>query len=450
MPSLFGSSGVRGVYGRDITPSLIIKLGYAISAFIGRRKTISIGIDTRASSPLIKGLLASSFMSSGHDVVDYGVLPTPALSFLTGKHTDFGAMITASHNPPEYNGVKVFDHEGKALGPCESANIEKLFDKAPKMVSWNEVGSLHDDRERLEEYLEYVISLASPKLDKLKIVFECFNATACMVVPHLRTSTFKKSILLNSSPSPIFSVDRPEPSPETTELLQKVVKAEKAFAGIAYDGDCDRFSLVDEKGRFIELDKLLAFYARHLVENHDVKVIVTNISASMVIDELVESAGGKVVRVPVGDVYVADEMKKQGTTFGGEPCGAWIHFEHNKSPDGIISSILMLNILSEEGKPSKLFDEIPSYHIIRYNLECPPKLKVKVVENFKENIERILGEPIELLEVDGVFAKYNDYWCLVRSSGTEDVVRVTVEARERAMGENVAKKIVSHLRGIIR
>ncbi len=450
MPSLFGSSGIRGIYGRDITPSLIIKLGYALSRFIGGRKTISIGMDTRSSSPVIKGLLASAFMSSGHDVIDYGMLPTPAMSFLTGKHTDFGAMITASHNPPEYNGVKVFDHEGKALGPREAAEIEKLLNQTPRIVSWNEVGSLYDDHERLEDYVEYVVSLASPKLNKLKIVFECFNATACMVMPHLRTFAFKKSILLNSSPSPVFPVDRPEPSPETTELLQRVVKAEKAFAGIAYDGDCDRFSLVDEKGRFIELDKLLAFYAKYLVENNNVKVIVTNISASMIVDELVESAGGKVVRVPVGDIYVADEMKKQGTTFGGEPCGAWIHFEHNKSPDGIISSILILNVLSEEGKPSKIFDEIPSYHTIRYNLECPPNLKAKVVENFKENIEQILGEPIELLEVDGVFAKYSDYWCLVRPSGTEDVIRVTVEAKEKTVGENVAKKVVSYLRGIMR
>ncbi len=450
MPSLFGSSGVRGVYGRDITPSLIIKLGYAIASFIGDRKTISIGMDTRSSSPVIKGLLASTFMSSGHDVIDYGVLPTPALSFLTRKHTDFGVMITASHNPPEYNGVKVFDNEGKALGPKEAAEIEKLFVRTPRIVSWNEVGSLYDDHERLEEYLEYVASLASPKLNKLKIVFECFNATACMVVPHLRTSALKKSILLNSSPSPVFPVTRPEPSPETTELLQKVVKAEKAFVGIAYDGDCDRFSLIDEKGRFIELDKLLAFYAKHLVENYNVKVIVTNISASMIIDELVESAGGKVVRVPVGDTYIADEMMRQGTTFGGEPCGAWIHFEHNKSPDGIISSILILNILSEEGKPSELFDEIPSYYTIRYNLECPPDLKAKVVETFKEDIGQLLGEPIELLEIDGVFAKYSNYWCLVRPSGTEDVVRITVEAREKSIGEDVAKKIVSYLRGVMR
>jgi phosphoglucosamine mutase len=228
--------------------------------------------------------------------------------------------------------------------------------------------------------------------------------------------------------------------------LSAVVKILDADGGLAYDGDGDRVAFIDEEGNFADFDQVLAAYAAHVVKENGGGTVVTSVEASMSVEKMVERHGGKVVRTKVGDVYVAEMMKKRNALFGGEPCGAWIHPRLNYCPDGILSSVLLLKALENENKSlAEFVAETPKYPILRENFSCKNGLKEEAVEKMGERLKSVFQTYREFLKVDGVRLVLEDGWLLVRASGTEPVVRLTVQGESlkaaRAILEKGAKSI---------
>jgi phosphoglucosamine mutase len=225
----------------------------------------------------------------------------------------------------------------------------------------------------------------------------------------------------------------------------------KADVGIAYDGDGDRMGMVNERGDFTSFDRLLAAYAAFQVRKHDSPIIVTHVAASMCIEKMVEAYGGKVIRSRVGDVNVAFTMKKFRAVFGGEPCGAWIHPQYHYCPDGILSSILVLKALEEGGKLlSEFISETPEFPLLKEKIECSNAIKYSVMEEIAEELLNVFPKAREVLRIDGVRLSFDEGWLLVRASGTEPLIRVTVEANSLKEAKQITRKVVSVVRRLVK
>jgi phosphoglucosamine mutase len=255
---------------------------------------------------------------------------------------------------------------------------------------------------------------------------------ACNISPFVLKKLGCKLTVLNSQPDGFFPARSPEPSSKSLQNLMKTVKKLNADVGVAYDGDADRVSFIDQGGNFADFDSTLAAYAASVVKKERGRVVVTNVEASMCVDAMVKRAGGKVVRTKVGDVYIAEEIVKNKAVLGGEPCGAWIHPQAHLCPDGILSSVLQLKALEEEGQTlAEFIAEVPRYYTLRENISCRNSVKNEIVEKVGESLKTAFPNHSEFLDIDGVRLSFPKWWILVRASGTEPLIRITVEGESR-------------------
>jgi phosphoglucosamine mutase len=450
MGRLFGTSGLRGVVGKDITPHLAIELGLTVAAHVGNSGVVVVGKDPRTSSSMLEGCLISGLLSGGCDVKRLGMTLTPALSFAArALKAKAGVMITASHNPPEYNGFKICESSGMFYVPKLEAEIERIyFGKLWKQKRWNEIGKI----EEVDILEDYTVSLAGA-VDVSRghsVVVDCGNGAGSLVTPLFLERLGCKVTSMNSEPDGLFPGRPPEPSPENLRELCKVVRSTGSDIGFAHDGDADRVVVVDEKGRVAQEDKILALIAAHQVKKKGDRV-VTTVDASNVVEEVVGERGGKVLRTKVGDVSVAAEVKRSGAVFGGEPSGAWIFPNFQSAPDGPLGAAKVLELLSLTGKKlSELLESLPEFYTAREKVACPNEHKVWLMRSAQKKLEREFGKVIGVLKVDGLRLNFEDGWILVRPSGTEPFIRVTAEAKSRARADWIAKRALKILSDILK
>jgi phosphoglucosamine mutase len=395
---LFGSSGIRGLANVEITPLLAQRVGAAIaSQFEGG--AILVGRDTRLSGEMLERALISGVVSCGFVAGTLGVVPTPVVAFLTREmEAEAGVAISASHNPPQYNGLKIFDSTGIAYNEVQQEKLEKLLEDGSFMYSsWNGVG-------RVE----------------------------AMDAKHLYVDA------------------DPEPTERSLARIGRMVRATGANIGFGFDGDGDRMMAVDEKGRVPSPDRVLAAYARHVVEKNGGGVVVTHVGASMSVNEAVKDAGGSVVRTRVGDVYLAEAIVEHGAIFGGEPVGAWIHPEVHLCPDGILSALKLMVAIEEESKTlSGFLANIPEYPTLRAKVGCPNQEKERAMVDVSSDYGKEFGEVKDVSLVDGVRLELEDGWVLMRPSGTEPIIRITVEAREQLRAQELLDASQRFVNGIL-
>jgi phosphoglucosamine mutase len=424
---LFGTSGLRGLVNADLTPCLAVRVGMALGTFIGTGK-VFVARDGRVSGLMLEDALVSGLMACGIDTYRFGVLPTPVLAYLTVRlGANAGLMVTASHNPPQYNGIKIFDMDGMAYDEERQGKLEKIIEGGDfRLADWRNLGRVeYGDQSQM--YVDMV--LKSIKLGKK---WQVVVDPGCGATSHIAPKIFQKLgcdvKAINSQPDGFFPCRSPEPNAESLKPLSKIVKGLSADLGVAYDGDGDRAAFIDEKGAFVDFDRVLAAYAAYVLKRSGGGTVVTNVEASMCLEKMVEPLGGKVVRTRVGDVYVAEAVKKFGAVFGGEPCGAWIHPKHHYCPDGILSSVLLLQALEDEGKSlSEFVADAPSYPIVRKNIHCRNEVKHLAVKRAEDLLKRAFPDYKQISTVDGVRLSLRDGWVLVRASGTEPLIRLTVE-----------------------
>jgi len=439
---LFGSSGVRGLVGAELTPTLAAKVGMAVGTFTKAGRVL-VARDTRTSSLMLENALVSGLQSCGAKVYCLGVAPTPVLAYLTRVlGADAGVMITASHNPPEYNGIKLFDGTGMAYGDEHQEEIERLvMYENFRLADWQNIGEITPVNET-STYIKMVLESVQLK-KRWQVVVDPGCGATSQIAPVIFKRLGCKVIAVNAQPDGFFPGRSPEPSAESLQGLAETVKALGADVGVAYDGDGDRVAFVDENGIFVNLDRILAAYASYAIKKSRGKdrLVVTNVEASMCVERTVEPLGGRVVRVKVGDVYVAEAVKKFDAVFGGEPCGAWIHPQHHYCPDGILSSTLLLKALEDEDKRlSEFVAHVPVFQVLRRNIRCRNEIKHAVIERAADHLKASFPDCRDLSTVDGVRLTFEDGWVLVRASGTEPLVRLTVEGESLKVAEKIMEK----------
>lgn len=443
MEKLFGTSGVRGVVNKDFRPELALDLGLALATKLGNSGTVVVGRDSRTSGELFENCLVAGLLSGGCSVGKLGVVPTPAVGFAV-RHlgADAGVMITASHNPPEYNGVKLWDSDGMAYDPKQEAKVEAIyFGKRLKSVDWDKIGEV-EAIDVLPDYMDKIASAVSFKR-KYKVVVDCGNGAGALVTPYLLRRLGCKVITLNSQLDGFFPGRGLEPTAENLQELCTMVKSLGADLGLAHDGDADRVAAADESGRVAGPDELLALMSAHQVRKKG-DIVVTTVDASGTVDEFVGAKGGKVVRTKVGDVSVAAEIKKRGAIFGGEPSGSWIFPEVHLVPDGPLAAAKILELLDSTGKQlSELLDELPEHPTLRRRVTCPNEKKAAAMKKFRARLRREFKGVSDVLTIDGIRFSFRDgSWVLVRPSGTESYIRVTAGGKEKKNVEKVAEKAV--------
>ena len=443
--TLFGTSGIRGVANSGLTSELVLKVGLAIASFT-KAGSVAVGFDTRLSSDMIVHSLMAGLLAGGAEVRNHGLIPTPVLAYLTSDtRSDAGAMVTASHNPPEYNGIKLFGKDGMAFNHDLQDRIEELVNLAePQRASWNSLRRV-EPVDYTHRYVEMVRSLVVIER-QWKVVIDPGCGAAYALGPRLFREQGCKVLSINAQPDGFFPGRSPEPTNESLDLLSKVVKESGANAGVAYDGDADRMALVDEAGEIVPMDQLMAAYGAYLVSLENEKTIVVPVDASMCIEESVEEAGGRVVRTPVGDVNVAQAVLEHKAALGAEASGAWINPDYSLCPDGMLSSLLVIAAVSSERLNttlSKFVRPIPRYPILRSKVTCPQELQAKVMDELQSELLRIMPRECETLTVDGVRLSVSTEWVLARPSGTEPVLRVTVEAKDRTRAESLMSQTIS-------
>ncbi len=451
MGKLFGTSGVRGVVGEQLTPELALDLGLALATHLGGEGSVVLGKDPRTSSDMLESCLTSGLLSGGCDIKRLGIVPTPVVSFAVRRlNAKAGVMITASHNPPEYNGIKFWGPDGMAYMPEQEAEIERIyFGKRMKPAAWDRIGKV-GTVDVLPSYIDELVGAVELKRG-YKVVVDCGNGAGSVVTPYLLRRLGCEVVTLNSQLDGFFPGRPLEPSPENLRELCSVVKSIGADLGIAHDGDADRAAAVDELGRVAQPDKLLALISAHQVgEKGD--IVVTTVDASGTVDECVGAKKGKVVRTKVGDVSVAAEIKKRRAIFGGEPCGAWIFPKVHLVPDGPLAAAKVLELLSSTGKwLSELLDELPAHPTVRKKVACQNEKKATTMKKFKARLRREFRGISDVLTIDGIRFSFKDgSWALVRPSGTEPCIRVTAEGRTPARAKEITGETVRILKKAMR
>ena len=444
MGKLFGSSGVRGLVNAVLTPSLACKVGIAAATYSKAKRAI-VGRDTRVSGQMVEDALVSGLTAAGTDVTLLGTVPTPAVAYLTKtQHADVGFMITASHNPPQYNGIKIFTPNSLSYTDLSQDAVEKIIAQNSYMLAdWRKIGR----STRLDLAYQYAAMLQNAvKLKKpLKIVVDSGCGAAYDVTPKVFNSIGCKTTALNSQADGHFPARSSEPTAESLSDLSETVRALDADLGIAFDGDADRVAFVDAQGEFADFDRVLAAYCAYALKKHGGGGhVVTTVEASMCVDTMAAKYNGKVARTKVGDVYVSEAIANIWAVFGGEPCGAWVHPQLHYCPDGPLSGVLLLKALEDECKSLQEFvEEVPVYVTLREKVQVNNDQKYQIVETLAKSFADNFAGHGELSTVDGVRLALSNGWLLIRASGTEPLIRVTVEGESLKAARDIMDKSVA-------
>lgn len=443
---LFGTNGIRGVTNMQLTPEIAAKVGSAIGTFFGK-KNLLLGHDARTSGPMFAKAVISGLISTGCNIYFAGMAPTPALQLAVSKHNlDGGVIITASHNPPEYNGIKVIWKDGIETSHKQEEDIEKIF-FGEKIVyeQWDNLGKKIKLSGIIDEYIHNIKKHVQPELISKRhfhVVVDAANSVGGLTAPPLLRELGCKVTSINANIDGTFPGRMPEPRPEDLTDLAATVKAIGADVGVAFDGDADRSIFVDENGQIYWGDKTFAIIAKQYLLKHSGAKVVTPISSSTLIKDTVDAYGGELVWTEVGAVTVSHTMKRLRAELGGEENGGIFYGPHQKVRDGSMTTALILNIMAETGKKlSELVAEQPQYFIKKTNVKCP--------ENKKERLLKLVLDRVEEKNtntIDGIKIWFKDKSAiLIRPSGTEPVFRLYAEAKTK----ETASKLIQNYSSLL-
>lgn len=449
IPRLFGTSGIRGKYQEEVTPELALDVARALAKYIGGEgKKVVIGRDTRTTGKIMENIMSAGLQESGCDVLLLGVVPTPVVGYATlKKQADAGIMITASHNPSPYTGIKLWNNDGLAYKQEQERQIEKMVhEKDFIKAGWDKLGKEYDITPFKDEYLDDIVKISEIDPSKpLKVIVDCASGAGSYLSPEALRRAGMNVITMNAQPDGFFPGRNPEPNEANLQELMKAVKALNADVGLAHDGDADRMIAVDENGDISDFDKLITIMALEFGGT-----VVTTVDASACLDTAMEKIGGNVLRTPVGDVHVAESMIENNAAFGGEPSGTWLHPDFCMCPDGLLSGLRIVRTIQIHGKLSKQLDAIENYPTLREKITCSNDKKEEVMKTVECEFEKEFNNIKEVLAIDGVRLSFEDNsWVLIRPSGTEPYIRITAEAKTQEnldkineISQNFLKKLI--------
>ena len=428
----FGSSGIRGLANVDITPELALRVGQVVGELYN---SVVVGRDPRTTGPMLAAALAAGALAAGGDVVDAGLVSTPTLARGAADY-GCGVVITASHNPAPYNGIKLWNPDGMAFDEGQQAEIESALDGGRfRSSAWNEVGRLSSRDDLVAQHMDTILEEVGHV--KLRVVVDCACGATSTITPFLLREMGCDVVAINAQPDGHFPGRDPEPTEENLALLKSTVRQVRADLGIAHDGDGDRMVAVDRDGTFLGGDTLLALFAKREVKH----ALVVPVDASMVVEDLLP--GAKVYRTRVGDVYVAGELKRRGADFGGEPSGTWIFPKATLCPDGVYAAARLV-AMAAGGTLSSEVRAIPRYPTIRGALAYEASRRSDIEAKLDGALRGLGGD---VSRVDGWRIAWEDGWALVRLSGTEPKIRVLAESRDEARAKAIYATVLSSAQG---
>ncbi len=416
MANLFGTSGIRGIYGQEINEELARSLGAALGLW---KKSVVVGRDHRASSESLLSAFVKGAKSAGASVTSAGLATSPTCAF-AAKDFGAGVTVTASHNPPEYNGFKFWDPDGSGFSSGQQRELEVRLGKAEECG-----GGKLKERSFARPHVESILKLVKPS--SLKVVVDCNHGTTGLVTPSLLSGMGCEVVTLHKKPHPDYV---PEPYDDSRigdwnrvagigELIETVQQSD-ADLGVVHDGDGDRLFAVARGGRLVTGDELLALFVSQTKGD-----VVTVVDGSMVVDRV---AKGEVHKVAVGDVAVSQAVKERDAALGGEACsGTFVFPEHNLAPDGPMAAAKLVELAGRIDL-LEFLEGLPKFPIHRESVPCPTGMKKVVMEGVREEAEKLGAERV--VKTDGVRCEFENGWFLIRPSGTSPYVRITVEAED--------------------
>ena len=436
MGKLFGTDGIRGIANKELTPELAFKVGRA-GAYIlskGEKGRIVLGKDTRKSGDMLEAALTAGICSIGLDVITLGVVPTPAVAYLARKYDALaGIVISASHNPVEYNGIKFFNGNGYKLNDAVEDEIERLIlnnEEIPLRPIKEDVGRTIIEEDGYNYYIDHLKSTIKGDLKGIKVAVDCGNGALYKIAPKLLEKLNAEIIVINDKPNGgNINVECGSTNPS---MIQSLVLETKADIGLSFDGDGDRLIAVDENGDIVDGDHILAICGTHLHDNGKLNnnVVVGTVMTNMGLDVYLKSKNIDIVKTAVGDRYVLEEMLANGYVLGGEQSGHIIFLEHNTTGDGLLTGLQLIQVMKEtERKLSELNSIMTNFPQVLINAKVKNELKNSYLEDEKIKFE--------IEKIEKMF--HGEGRVVIRPSGTEPLVRVMIEGKDRKKIEDIAK-----------
>jgi len=443
---LFGTSGIRGVVNQDLSPDFCRQVALAIGTTLPPASTVCIATDTRISRDVIKEAVTAGLLSCNINVVNLGILPTPALALLT-RELGFaaGIMVTASHNPPEFNGIKLFTENALGYSQAQEVEIEKVYFE--QKFRQGKRGGLEQAQDMKQRYLSFIKGkLSLPGFNhQLKVVVDPGNGAASKFASDIFVQMGLDVIPVNDEPNGLFPGRSPEPKADTLRGTVNFLRQHNADLAICFDGDADRVVFCDREG-FLGFNEPIAFISRLAVKRTGRKKIATTVETGTLLDLAMKDLGVEVVRGRVGDVAVAHLVQELDAALGVEQVGVYIIPEAGYYPDSIFASLILLSQLSNAGEIRQSFQGIPRLFFEKAKVFCPDELKELVMAQVKEKAH--LFAPDEINTLDGLRLEFPDSWMLIRASGTEPVIRVISESTSQTQTDELigkGKKLVQSL-----
>lgn len=442
MGKLFGTDGIRGIANKDLTPELAFKVGRA-GAYVlskGKKGKIVVGKDTRKSGDMLEAALTAGICSMGIDVISLGVVPTPAVAYLTRKYDGLaGVVISASHNPVEYNGIKFFNEKGYKLNDEIEEEIENIIledEDIPLRPIKGDIGKTIWEHDGYRYYIEHLKSTVDGDLKGIKIAVDCGNGALYKIAPQLLKEMGGEIVVINDEPNGVnINANCGSTNPD---MIQSLVQKVDAHIGLSFDGDGDRLIAVDEKGNIIDGDHILAICGTYLYKRNKLNknTLVGTVMTNMGLDVYLKENGMDIVKTAVGDRYVIEEMLSNGYNLGGEQSGHIIFLDYNTTGDGLLTGLQLIQVMKETKKSMSQLNGIMT--------RFPQVLVNAKVDNDKK--EFILKDEFikdEIEKIENMF--HGEGRVVIRPSGTEPLIRVMIEGKD----ENKIKEVANGLAKLI-
>ena len=443
---LFGTSGVRGVVHKDLTTDILHDLGQAIATSLPPHSWIIIANDTRKSRAEVKSAVVMGLTASGARVLDVGTLPTPALAYLTRNiGANAGIMVTASHNPPEYNGIKLFSPNGIGYSREQEKNIEQIYFQKKFRT---EPGSIQHAFELQRNYFDYLKKILGTDIfsKKFRVVVDPGNGAASNFASELFSNLGLEVLPLNDTPDGSFPGRNPEPCEDTLVSTYEFLKKNRADIAVCFDGDADRVVFIDEQG-FIDFDEAITFIASLAVKSSGKKRVATTVETGKLLEFGLKDMGVKVVRGTVGDVYVAGLTQSIDAAIGVEPVGVYIMPEFGFYPNSFLAALTLLKNIKDISEVRRFFSGIPKLYSKQTKIPCSNGAKFATMQKVIERSTLLGGGTPNI--VDGLRLESKDSWLLIRPSGTEPIIRITAESTSEAKTREVLEKATSVVTSLV-